>query len=323
MIDPLLEQARQARADGDGEGCRRALADAQRAAAGGERLVTVCWRRAKAEHDFGDAHGVLDALTPLLAQPDPFAGSEAALSATETLARQVRDALGYASPVPDALLRRAAEAWRRRDDPVRALWVEVQLAWSLACRGELLELRALLTEAERLRPRDVRQSQSRHARAKDAAESLAWMQLDLARAVLRGATWVGDVDATFSALESLEDAAEDTGLRRLADPWFLENAVAAALLLGETPDPDYLAAWPTALATADAPRRALHDALRVALLGEAPFTPAAELAAASGLGPEWEAWAWQGALRSGEAGAALALDQLVSTRGVTAFAPER
>lgn len=324
-VTELLEAARRARTAGDAHACLAALAEAQAAAGGTEQLATVSWRRAKAEHDFGSAKGIQGALEPLLGLEQPFAGSEAALAATEPLVRRIRDELGYVSETPDRLLELAARAWRDRDDPIRALWVEVQLAWSFACRGDHDELFALLETAERLRPRDIRHAPSRHARAEDAEASLAWMQLDLSRTALRAGAWSKRPLQVAQALDSIEDAAEAAGLRRLADPWFLDAVVTACWAAGEEPDADYVAAWPRALETVSEPRRALHKALRRGWSGQSDAADAFQFAADHAehhrLGPEWRAWALHGLLTCGEARAEPLLSELIEQAGLRAFNP--
>ncbi|MCO4745598.1 MAG: hypothetical protein KC912_12470 [Proteobacteria bacterium] len=327
-LERVLEASRRARSDGDGPACRRALREAQRIAAEGvapERVAQVAWRRAKAEYDFGDARGISEALEPVLDLDAPFAGSEAALGACELLVRRMRDQGGYADPLPDELLQRAAAAWRDRADPVRALWIDVQRAWSLACRGELAVLETLTDNADRMRARDVAHSQFRHARAESAALSLAWMQLDLWRAALRGATWTEDDAAIGRALDGIEDAAEDAGLRRLADPWFLEAVVSAQWQLGRADSPGYAPALERCLERVDGARGALHRLLFAgwsslrSIPTSSHFVEAADVAGRAAAGPEWQAWAWRGAQRAGHADAEGRLAQIVVDRGVHAF----
>lgn len=318
-LDELLERARMARSHGDGAGCLRALEEAQVRAQGTDRAVMVAWRRAKAEHDFGTAHGVLASVTPLIGAEDPFAGSDAALTAVDVLVRAIRDEAGYLSPVPDRLLELASRAWLARGDIIRSLWVEVQLAWALACRGDLEALEAMVARAERIRPRDVGGSSSRHARAADPQSSLAWMQLDLARTWLRGATWCRDLSHLPGAIDALEDALEATGLNHRADPWVLEAWHAGLRLRGSSLSQGDLQAWEHALRTVESARQRLHRQLRFALIGRDGFLPAAATAKDLAVGPEWHAWALQEALAQGEDAPASELVSLIAQRGLSAF----
>jgi hypothetical protein len=243
-ITSALHEAKDARVRHD-QGARetwleQAWADA-RTLGDASLLSATCWRLAKARYDRGAAEGLIEALAPMV-QPDiheigewgvkqavgPFDHYEPGLRALAPLCRRHWDHLGYASEVVDKLWLAYSEAQRKREDPFLAAWGDVQRSWQLACAGRSDELAAMVATYARLSPGRFGTGPHRHPRAEDVPTSIYWVQLDLARTLLHAATWAHDERRTWEAMELVEDAAEDCGLDRHTDFWFLDTMLHAA-----------------------------------------------------------------------------------------------
>ena len=296
-IEAHLAAARQCRLDDDPPGTRHALAQAVDEAdqLGDPHWTAVCrWRAAKAAWDDQDAPAVLAFVDPLLALEDPFADYLAGLKAVEPATTLVWDTLGYGDPRPEQLWAAWTRHHRSVGDPYLAAMGEVKGAWARACQGDVDALHALLERWTAMTPRRFGTGPHRHAEAPDATSSLFWVQRDVARTALRGATWCLDERLAWMAAEALEDAMEDTGAVRLSDFWFLEPMCRAHLRFGGLDAGGYLDAWRDAAQTLAHERAPFHRALQEGELARAAgataqargaFERAHEVGA--GLGPEW------------------------------------
>lgn len=247
-IDTALEAARTARLDGDATARLAALEDALAAAVElgeSERLATLCWRLAKARSDEGRVDALIDALEPLLSGDlrargvwgvnqavGPFDLYPQAVRAWPGIARTVQDHLGYADARLDALWAAWLAAVDERGDPFHHRWGQVQRAWAWTCTGRHADVAALAERLTRTRPDALRGATTAHPRAISPEQSLGWLQLDVHRTLLRGATWAGDAAAARLAHEELEDLAELLSLDRSRDPWWLDAVVRAAHRFG-------------------------------------------------------------------------------------------
>ncbi|MCB9665497.1 MAG: hypothetical protein H6732_15400 [Alphaproteobacteria bacterium] len=321
-VRALLEGARHARADGDDDGRCRVL---EEAVAGAVRLgepallQAACWRLAKARHDQGRHDALLDALAPLLAPlhersvwgtrrtVGPFDHYAAGLDALVPVVRAHQDALGYRDPRVEQLWTAWEAAQEERPDAVLRAWGRTQRAWAWACTGQLAPLTELVQRHARLHPRDLDGARSRHPRARGAEDSLGWIQLDGARTLLRAATWAGDEALAWQAQELLEDAAEEVGLDRHADGFWLDALLRAAERFGwEVPRTAYGPAYAALAASGGLPgAHALRAAAWLARDRGEDGVPlaaaAAEALAAARAGPEWVVEAWHEAGRPDEA----------------------
>lgn len=319
-----LDEATRARHAGDLPGAIAALERAADLADRSERpslRSAVRWRLAKARYDHGDATGLLPAVLPLLDQ-DPFAGGARTLRAVDPVLRRHWDHVGYGEPAAIELLAAARRAHAEAGDPFLSARADVHAAWQLACTGDLEALADLVHRWSRLSPRQFGPGPHRHPSAPDTPSSVHWVVIDLARTWLRAATWARAEGAAWRARELLEDAAEDAGLRRQTDPWFLDAIARAGLAFDDAEALVYLPAWRAALDAVQGPRGDHHRALARAWASDDPaaFAEAAELAERHHLGPEWAASAWCEALDRGHGPAAERAAALVSERGVRVFA---
>lgn len=266
QITAALHDAKDARVRQDLGAREAALVQAREGAArlGDAALLGVaCWRLAKLRYDAGEAEGLIDALAPLVQlkveergvwgvkqQVGPFDHYEAGLRALPAIARRHWDHLGYAHPIVEQLWLAYSEAQRQRQDPFLAAWGDVQRSWQLACTGRLDELVALTLTYARLTPARFGPGPHRHPRADDAASSVHWVQVDLARTLLCAATWLHDEPRAWEAMELLEDAAEDAGLERSVDFWFLDAVLRSAGRFARTEIVErYLPAYEAVLAS--------------------------------------------------------------------------
>ena len=299
--EQLLVTAREAREQMDGPRCidalERALAVALERETG-PRLTVISWRLSKAHFDFGAAAPTLECLAPLMERTDdPFADYPQGLRAVERIVRRYWDEVGYGSPLTMRVLEAARSTWENRSEPVLAARMTVQAAWQHACRGDATRLEQLLTSFDVLRPRDFRDGTHRHPDAPDAPSSVWWLQLDLARTVLRSATWTAHPHLAWRAFQSLEDAAEEAEVDRSSAFWFLEPAVHAGLDHAWRETDAYVAPYERALQHLEGPRAPYHRCLGEGVLAAhrgrnttaaTALEQAAHLARKGALGPEWE-----------------------------------
>lgn len=323
MSRKLLARARRARREGDGPGVLAALEEAvvTSAEAGDESLLTLAaWRLSKAHHDYGTPEGALDALDWLQTEGrTPWEGYARAREGMERLSAWVTSTAGYGDP-------RLVDLWRGwldalANDPWRRAQGTVQLAWVLACRGDLDALRQLAEGVFRTSPSRFGTGPTAHPDAPDTPTSVYYAQLELARVLLRGATWVGDTATAEDALDAWYEAAGAVEVE--PDYWLLEAHAHASVRLGWGEGLDDFAAAHAAL---DHPRARVHRPLGAAILAldaGADATLALRQAAASAreehVGYEWEALALAELHRLGAGGSRL--KELVRTTGVAAFAP--
>lgn len=299
QIEALLEQARTHRSAGDLGSSRTALTNAIRLA---DQLEDPAWsqitrwRSAKAAFDDRDPSAVLDLVEPLLALDEPFEHYPTGIDAIPRITRQAWDSLGYADGRIDALWSAWTRHHRRAGDPYLAAMGEVHTGWALACRGELPALSALLDRWSSATPRSFGRGPHRHADAPDTRSSVFWVQRDVARTVLRGATWAGVERLAWSALETLHDAVQDIGTAPADDYWFLEPVGRAQLRFGWSDPGGVQDAWPIAAAALTHPRSEFHRALTHAELARrdgrrdhARETFERASTHAEGAGPEWMA----------------------------------
>jgi hypothetical protein len=248
-IKHALHAAKDARVAGDTharhEALERAWTDAC-ALNDAVLLATACWRLAKARHDTDPAAGLIDALTPLVSQQveergvwgikhdvGPFDHYEAGLRALPLLTRQHWDHHGYGSDIVDRMWRAYIAKQHEREELYLMSWGQVQLCWQLACSGKLDDLSDIVLAFARLSPERFTQGGHQHPRANDIPSSVYWVQLDLSRALLRGATWAHQERRAWEAMELMEDAAEDVGLNRHQDFWFLDAILRSAGRFGD------------------------------------------------------------------------------------------
>jgi len=286
-IEEVLGRARAARARGELATVRRLLAEAQRATDALDEAhplrSVVAWRRAKAAYDAGESEEILDALAAVLSTADPFAAYPQGLAAVEPIARRCWDELGYGLDAVEALWEAYIGAQQERGDPWLAACGRSQLAWSWACEGRLDELWQLLVEIGGLGPRDFGDGPTRHPRATDAATSVFFAQMDVARSGLRAAVWGRDERLGREADEVYADALAEAGVE--PDYWYVECAARAALCFGwrsELPS-----AWPGAAAALSHERADLHRALAAAEVGGEWGALRHAVPAADAAGPEW------------------------------------
>ena len=239
-----LAAAKLARADGDDEGRLLALVKAREAAVAsedGDLVATTCWRLSKARYDLGHNALLFESLGPLIAQDysvrnafgvpqqqSIFDLHEPGLRALEPLTRRYWDHVGYLDERIEPLWTAWIAAQEAREEPSLAAWGAVQLSWHHAVTGRVDAVFDTMMQFAKASPKRFRQGSHRHARAADPEASLAWVQLDLARTALRAATWACAERRAWQAAEFLEDAAEDTGLDRTRDPWWLDAMCRAA-----------------------------------------------------------------------------------------------
>ncbi len=331
MIESHLAEARRARAEDDLGAARHALAEAVACAdrLGDLSWVSITrWRSAKAAFDQEDPAGALTAIEPLLQLDEPFADYAGGLKAVGPMTRLAWDQLGYGDRRPERLWQAWTAHHRRIGDPFLAAMGEVHAAWPLACRGELDALSALLERWAAVTPRRFGSGPHRHAEAPDTPASVFWVQRDVARTVLRGATWAGADRLAWLAWEALEDAMEDTGGDRTADYWFLESVARAGLRFGWEDALSYLPPWEEAAARLEHPRADLHRALTAGELSRHRGDPdtarehfLAAVLAVGDSGPEWLADALREAARCGAA-TLPDLDEVIHRRGLHAFTRE-
>lgn len=250
----------------------------------------LAWRRAKVLFDLGDAPGAVALLEPIAHAP--FAHYPSGLDACATLAQAVWSQAGYGLPALRGLLEAAHRAHEGAGDPYRALQSLVWRSWDLACAGDLDELQGVLEHFVHLHPDDLAGGPTRHSRATDAATSVPWLQQDLARTALRACTWAREPHLVDAAEDLLETSADDAGLDREREYWFVEPIAMARIRLGR-PDPDdYAGAWVTLAPGLKHPRAGYHRALARASTdpGRAPveLPHAAREAVQGDYGPEWE-----------------------------------
>ena len=301
IIEQSLVEARAARARGHLTDAWTVLGDVWPTAAelGPDHPLTqrLAWRRSKLAHDLGHPVAALEALEPLLAgHADPFEHYPSGLQACATLATAYWDQVGYGAGVLRRLWLRCSAAWEARGDPYLALHARVQLAWDYACAGDGATLRQELERFADLLPQALDGGPTRHPSAPDAASSVPWLQLDVARTALRAATWSSDTALAERAEDVFEEAAEDAGLQRDAAYWFLEPMALVRLRLGRR-DPDrYVEAWWRLAPKLQHPRAVFHRALAQAELDrhagrdEAAargFLTASREAQRGRYGPEW------------------------------------
>ena len=257
----------------------------------------VPWRAAKLAHDLDDPETALAVLAPLLLdEADPFEHYPNGLDACVPLAQRMWRHHGYGRPEVRRLLERCSSSHAARGDRYLHHHLQNHLAWDLACAGDLGALATHLKELWNLQPRDLQDGPTRHPRAPDAATSVPWLQLDAARTALRAGTWAGDAELVELAEDAFEEAADDAGLERSAEYWFLEPIAMARLRL-QRPDPDeYVGAWFSAAPKLEHPRAGYHRALTrgFASLATEPhhaandFDDAVRQAHFGGFGAEWE-----------------------------------
>lgn len=297
-IERALSRARDARAAGDLPAARAALdgLDTDGLDRAHPLHAILAWRRAKLALDLGDAEASLACLAPLLEDPaDPFAHYPQGLNAATPLASAAWDQLGYGHPTLRSLWARCSTAWRLRGDRYQEHAVQIQLAWDQACAGDLDRLADALDTFDALLPSELADGPTRHPRAPDAAGSVPYLQLDLARTVLRAGTWARQGWLLDRAEDLLEEAAEELDLQRTRAYWFLEPIALARLRLGRS-DPDgYVTAWLALAPELDHPRAGFHRALARAEASRddrstaaSIFEDASRQARAGRYGPEWE-----------------------------------
>jgi len=252
-IQSLLDRARQARADGDEEQCLVTLEAAQRESAQLEAhhalVQVVAWKRSKAEYDFGSPVRMLDALDPVIDQPDPFAHYPTALDAVERLTRHFTDRVGYGDTRIDRLWTLWIAAQRRLGDTFLAEMGAMHVTWLAACRGEVDHLRAELNRVGAMSRKSFAGSLSKHIEAEDAGNSVFFVQMQVARAVLTGALWGHRERLGWEAWQLYEDAIEEVGHDRSADFWYLSTVARGGRRFG----------WPEAAATLLPLRRQLTE----------------------------------------------------------------
>ncbi len=329
QVETMLARARSARQVGDGPACIEALRAASAVAV--ERgepdgMALTSWRHAKAIYDFGAPESLMDALGPALSVEAPFRAYPRGLDAVERVTRHVWDHVGYSDHRVDRLWSAYVAHYRVEGDPYLAAMGEVHAAWAWACRGEVTALSEWLERWSATSPRTLGSGPHRHADAPDTGSSVYWIQMDVARVVLRGATWAGEERLAWTAWQAYEDAVEDAGVQRDEQYWFLEPVCRGALKFGWKRALPYLPAWQRAAAVLAHPRAPLHrEVLRAELArargdlpgAEARFMEAVRLAA--GTGPEWLADALTEAERCG-ADTTDTLQSLIASASVTAFA---
>lgn len=299
-IEHALAEARSARGRGDVAEARAVLDAALPVAAtmGPEHSLrqVLAWRASKAAFDLGDTEAALLPLAPLVTSPevDPFEHYPAGLGACVPLTHAAWSTLGYRRPVVRDLLARCRDAHRRREDPYQAWQIELQRAWDLACGGDLVELDQLLEDVGRLTPASLDGAPTRHPRAIDGPTSVPFLQLDLARTALRAATWARDPERADRAEDVMEGAADDAGIERETDYWFLEPMALARRRLQRADPDDYVSMWIRLAPAWSHPRASYHRALARAEAatsveeGIRALDDAARQAHFQGHGPEWE-----------------------------------
>jgi hypothetical protein len=328
-VETLLASAREARQAGDLARARDAISDAVTASEALEDpawMAVSRWRLAKAAYDDGDPLAALDAVSPLLERGDPFADYPAGTKAVDPISCLAWDTLGYRDRRPEKLWTAWTALHRQQGDPFLAGMGEVRSAWPLACRGELEGLSRLLERWCGMTPRRFGTGPHRHPDAPDAESSVFWIQKDIARTVLRGATWAGAERLAWAASEVLEDAMEDTGTERSTDYWFLECISRAQLHFGWDDIAGYTTAWIEQAAALTHARAPFHRALTAGEVARSRddmtsarthFLTATHQA--SGLGPEWRADALREAIRCGEEQLIVDLTSLVEATDLHAF----
>jgi hypothetical protein len=296
LVDKGLQRALEHRAADEGQACLAALEEAHAASLRANeagRLAKAAWRLAKGHHDFGHPAGMLDALVPLLDGENPFEHYPAGLQAVGPISQRVWDELGYGRPEVLALWDAWSREYQRRGDPYFAAHGQVQKAWQYACHGDIDELARLNTVYAATRPERFGSGTHKHPRAPDTPHSVFWVQMDLARTMLRAGIWSNNDRYAWDAYEAYEDAFEEAETGRDGEFWFLEPVVQAATRFGWTdPLTKYEEPFRVALQQLEHPRADYHRALA---MGQYPL--AAKLSDEGGYGAEWTVFAY---LEAGE-----------------------
>lgn len=265
-----LDAASQARERGDVHACLEALGRAWDEAEGTSQdtlKARIAWRRSKAAFDVGEVDVMLDAVTPLLEQGDPFAHHPTGRRALLPISTTWWDTRGYQDPRLPRLWQAWVASYEAEGDPWMAAQGRARLAWHHACAGDQDALDAVIEHVLQQDPRSFGQGPHRHPSAPDTPSSVWWAQLELARTGLWAAVWHGRRDRARDLLDAMEDAAEAAELVRTKDPWFLDPIMRAALAFDlSEPLRSYRQAWLDALSSVDGPRGVFHRALASGVL---------------------------------------------------------
>jgi len=325
-VREALSRARIARSEHRPEDVLAALKDAASAATSDAEHQVAGWRLAKGVYDFGDVSALMDALEPVLATEAPFEHHPTAVAAAEPIAQRVWNKLGYGDVRVLRLWEAYSDHHRAIGDPWLAAMGDVQRAWQLACLGQVAQVRGLLDHYANLSPRRFGRGPTKHPDAWDTTLSLFWVQADMARTLLRCATWTHDEPQAVEAREVYKDALAASERHPDRTWWFVDPVCRAADRFGWTVQT--WSPWSRGVANL-AEQHPVHTGIAQAILHRragrtGPALDALDGAATVAIeveaGWEWVADAWTERLRIEQTSdLRCRLDELISDKHLHAF----